>query len=36
LTRETLDFIADSVEYGGYVRGAADRELKTLRVVAES
>ncbi len=35
LTRETLDFIADSVEYGGYVRGAADRELKTLRVVAE-
>ena len=35
LTRETLDFIADSVEYGGYVRGATDRELKTLRVVAE-
>ncbi len=35
LTRETLDFITDSVEHGGYVRGAADRELTTLRVVAE-
>ncbi len=34
LTRETLDFIADSVDHGGYVRGAADRELTTLRVVA--
>lgn len=35
LTRETLDFIADSVDHGGYVRGAADRELTTLRVIAE-
>lgn len=34
LTRETLDFIAESVDHGGYVRGATDRELKTLRVVA--
>ena len=34
LTRETLDFIADSIDHGGYVRGAADRELSTLRVVA--
>ena len=34
LTRETLDFISDSVDHGGYVRGAADRELTTLRVVA--
>ncbi|MGK2931506.1 MAG: amino acid decarboxylase, partial [Solirubrobacterales bacterium] len=36
LTRETLDFITDSVDHGGYVRGAADRELTTLRVVAAS
>jgi arginine decarboxylase len=35
LTRETLDFITDSVDHGGYVRGAADRELTTLRVVAK-
>lgn len=33
LTRETLDFIRDSVEHGGFVRGAADRALTTLRVV---
>lgn len=35
LTRETLDFITDSVSHGGYVRGAADRALTTLRVIAE-
>ncbi|MBK5110918.1 MAG: aminotransferase class V-fold PLP-dependent enzyme [Thermoleophilia bacterium] len=35
LTRETLDFITDSIDHGGYVRGAADREMSTLRVVAE-
>lgn len=35
LTRETLDYITDSVDHGGYVRGAADRELTTLRVIAE-
>ena len=34
LTRETLDFITDSIDHGGYVRGAADRGLSTLRVVA--
>ena len=34
LTGETLDFIADSIDHGGYVRGAADRDLTTLRVVA--
>ena len=34
LTRETLDFIAESIDHGGYVRGAADRELTTLRVVS--
>ncbi len=35
LTRETLDFIAESVAHGGYVRGAVDRELQTLRVARE-
>jgi lysine decarboxylase len=35
LTRETLDFIAESVAHGGYVRGAVDRELATLRVACE-
>jgi arginine decarboxylase len=33
LTPETLDFIQESLGHGGYVRGGADRELKTLRVV---
>jgi arginine decarboxylase len=32
LTRETLDYIAESVEHGGHVRGGSDRALKTLRV----
>jgi lysine decarboxylase len=32
LTAETLDFIRDSLDHGGYVRGGSDRELKTLRV----
>lgn len=35
LTRETLDFIADTLEHGGYLRGAVDRTLKTVRVVIE-
>jgi arginine decarboxylase len=35
LTRETLDFITESVTHGGYVRGAVDRELRTLRVALE-
>jgi arginine decarboxylase len=35
LTRETLDYIADSIAHGGLVRGASDRTLKTVRVVAE-
>jgi lysine decarboxylase len=35
LTRATLDYIADSVAQGGMVRGASDRSLKTIRVVAE-
>ena len=35
LTRETLDFIADTLEHGGHLRGAVDRTLKTVRVVVE-
>ena len=35
LSRETLDFIADSLDHGGQVRGASDRTLKTIRVVNE-
>jgi len=35
LTRETLDYIADSVANGGQVRGASDRSLQTIRVVRE-
>ena len=34
LTRPTLDYIADSVTHGGLVRGASDRTLRTIRVVA--
>jgi lysine decarboxylase len=33
LTRETLDYIAESVSHGGHVRGGSDRLLRTLRVV---
>ncbi len=36
MTKETLDFVSESVALGGFVRGATDRELKTLRVVRES
>jgi lysine decarboxylase len=35
LTRETLDYIVESVAHGGYVRGSSDRELKTLRVALD-
>lgn len=35
LTRETLDYVADSLAHGGLVRGASDRTLKTIRVVRE-
>jgi lysine decarboxylase len=33
LTRETLDYIVESVAHGGFVRGSSDRALRTLRVV---
>ena len=36
LTRETLDYIRESVAGGGFVRGATDRGLATLRVVRGS
>ena len=35
LTRQTLDYIADSLAHGGQVRGASDRSLRTIRVVRE-
>jgi arginine decarboxylase len=35
LTGPTLEYIADSVAHGGLVRGASDRTLRTVRVVAE-
>lgn len=35
LTPETLDFITETLAHGGYLRGAVDRTLKTIRVVAE-
>ncbi|HEX6117792.1 MAG TPA: aminotransferase class I/II-fold pyridoxal phosphate-dependent enzyme [Solirubrobacterales bacterium] len=33
LTAETLGYIRETVEHGGKVRGAADRSLRTIRVV---
>jgi arginine decarboxylase len=35
LTRETVDYVNEVVEHGGWVRGAVDRSLKTIRVVVE-
>jgi lysine decarboxylase len=32
LTRETLEYVRESVAHGGHVRGSSDRELRTLRV----
>jgi arginine decarboxylase len=36
LTAETLDYIEQTLAYGGSLRGASDRELRTLRVAIES
>jgi hypothetical protein len=33
---ETLDYIEQTIAHGGSLRGASDRELKTLRVALES
>ena len=35
LTTETLDYIQQTLELGGSLRGASDRKVRTLRVVAE-
>lgn len=35
LTQETIDYIGTVVEHGGWVRGAVDRSLRTVRVVLE-
>jgi arginine decarboxylase len=35
LTQETIDYIKGVVEHGGWVRGAVDRSLRTVRVVVE-
>jgi arginine decarboxylase len=35
LTQETVDYINTVVEHGGWVRGAVDRSLRTVRVVVE-
>ena len=35
LTQETIDYISAVVEHGGWVRGAVDRSLRTVRVVVE-
>ena len=35
LTQETVDYIHEVVEHGGWVRGAVDRSLRTMRVVSE-
>jgi lysine decarboxylase len=35
LTAETLDYIRQTLELGGSLRGASDRRLRTLRVVVE-
>jgi arginine decarboxylase len=35
LTAETLDYIHQTLELGGSLRGASDRRLRTLRVVVE-
>jgi lysine decarboxylase len=35
LTQETVDYVHEVVEHGGWVRGAVDRSLRTIRVVRE-
>ncbi len=35
LTQETIDYVRAVVEHGGWVRGAVDRSLRTVRVVVE-
>ena len=35
LSAETLDYVQQTLEQGGHLRGASDRKLRTLRVVVE-
>ena len=35
LTAETLDYVREALEAGGSLRGASDRELRTIRAVVE-
>jgi arginine decarboxylase len=35
LTAETLDYVRQALDHGGSLRGATDRRLRTVRVVAE-
>ena len=35
LTQATVDYVHEVVEHGGWVRGAVDRSLRTIRVVSE-
>jgi arginine decarboxylase len=35
LTAETLDYVRQALEHGGSMRGASDRELRTIRAVVE-
>ncbi len=35
LTAETLDYVRETLDHGGKVRGAVDRSLRTIRVVVE-
>ena len=36
LTAETLDYIQETLEHGGTLRGASDRTLRTARVAVEA
>lgn len=36
LTVETLDYVRQAIEHGGSLRGASDRELRTIRAVVEA
>ena len=35
LTAETLDYIEETIAHGGWLRGASDQALRTLRVAIE-
>ena len=35
LTAETLDYVQEAIDHGGSLRGASDRELRTIRAVCE-